>query len=150
MRRSVLTSVLCVLLPTLLMGADDVAQEKAAKALQGTWKVVSAEKDGAGFDRIVGGTMKIKDINFVITTKGGTEMEGDLRIDAAAKPKTLDLVHQKGLLPDKTWKAIYSLDGDELKLCYVELDSDKDPERPKEFKTADGDGHLLIVLKREK
>lgn len=52
------------------------------------------------------------------------------------------------MLRDKTWQAIYELDGNDLKICYAEVDSKK--ERPAKFKTAKGSGFLLVVLKRHK
>src|SRR5262249_41112095 len=122
--------------------------KKEFMALQGTWVVVDAEQEGKPLDRIRGGKMLIKDQNFTINTKSGTEMKGDLRIDPSKKLKTMDMVHQEGLLRDKTWQAIYSLEGDELKICYVDPDAKKD--RPGDFITAPDSGRLLVVLKREK
>ena len=130
----------------VLLAADPA--EKEFKALHGAWTVVAAERDGQPFDLIKGGTMTIKDQNFHIVTKAGTELKGDLRLDPAKKPKRMDLAHQAGPLRDKTWEAIYELDGDDFKLCYAEIEAGK--ERPTEFKTAQDSGHLLVVLKREK
>ncbi len=118
------------------------------KALQGTWVVVAAEQEGQPLDRIKGGKLLIHGENFTIYTKSGTEMKGDLRIEPFKKPKTMDLTHQEGLLRDKTWQAIYSLDGDELKICYVDPDAKKD--RPGDFTTAPDSARLLVVLQREK
>ena len=128
--------------------ADDEAAKKELKALQGTWKVVAAEQDGDPLDRIVGGTLTIKDNNFTIKTAGGTELKGDLILNPAKTPKHIDFAHQDGLLKDKTWQGIYELKNDALKLCYAEADSDK--ERPAEFKTLKKSRLLLIEMKREK
>jgi uncharacterized protein (TIGR03067 family) len=127
---------------------SDEAIKKDFKRLEGTWTVVSAEQDGQALDRIKGGILKITDQNFYIKTKSGTEMKGDLRIDPAKKPKTMDLAHQEGLLRDKTWQGIYEVAGDDLKICYVEADKDK--ERPAEFTTSQDSNRLLVVLKRDK
>ncbi|MCI0705023.1 MAG: TIGR03067 domain-containing protein [Planctomycetia bacterium] len=128
--------------------ADDDEAKKELKALQGTWKVVAAEQNGDPLDRIVGGVLVIKDNNFSIKTASGTEMKGDLILAPAKKPKHINLAHQEGLLKDKTWKGIYELKGDSLKLIYAEADSGKD--RPTEFKTLKKSGLLLVELKREK
>ncbi len=128
--------------------ANDDEAKKELKALQGTWKVVAAEHDGDPLERIVGGTLVIKENNFTIKTAGGTEMKGDLVLDPAKKPKHINLAHQEGLLKDKTWQGIYELKGDTLKLCYAEADSEK--ERPTEFKTLKKSQLLLVELKREK
>jgi uncharacterized protein (TIGR03067 family) len=137
--------VLAVLLP-----ADDQEQalKKEYQRLHGTWTVTDAEQNGQALDRIKGGTLTIADQSFVIKTKSGAELKGDLRIDPSKKPRTMDFVHLEGMLRDKTWEAIYELDGDDLKICYAEADSNKD--RPKEFKTQQDAGLLLVVLKRDK
>jgi uncharacterized protein (TIGR03067 family) len=141
---------LAVLATALL--AVDAPEEQAVKKefqqLHGTWVVTDAEQNGQPLDRIKGGTLAIQDQNFVIKTKSGAELKGDLRIDPARKPKTMDFSHNEGALRDKTWEAIYALDGDDLKICYAKADSNQD--RPKEFKTQADSGLLLVVLKRQK
>ncbi len=137
------------LLGALLLSGKAKAEDetKALAKLQGTWVVVSAEKDRQPLDRIKGGTMTIKDGNFAIKTAGGAEMKGDLRVDPTKKPKTIDLAHQEGPLRDKTWQGIYELNDGELKLVYAEADSGKD--RPTDFTTEQDSGRLLVVLKRK-
>jgi uncharacterized protein (TIGR03067 family) len=139
----------CVLaVATFTTARAEEDAKKELKALQGTWKVVAAEQDGDPLDRIVGGTLTIKDNNFTIKTAGGTELKGDLTLDPAKAPKHIDFAHQDGPLKDKTWQGIYELKDDALKLCYAEADSDK--ERPAEFKTLKKSRLLLLELKREK
>jgi uncharacterized protein (TIGR03067 family) len=144
--RVLLFGCVLVLVPVANARADDA--KKDLKALQGTWKVVAAEQDGDPLDRIIGGTLVIKDNNFTIRTADGTEMKGDLTLNASKKPKHIDLAHQEGLLKDKTWQGIYELKDNTLKLCYAEADSEK--ERPSEFKTLKKSRLLLIEMKREK
>ena len=60
----------------------------------------------------------------------------------------MDFQHDEGILRDKTWQAIYQVDGDDLKICYAEADSGKD--RPAAFETVQDSGLLLTILKREK
>ena len=145
--RVLLFGCVLALAPFASARADDDTK-KELKALQGTWKVVAAEQDGDPLDRIIGGTLTIKDNNFTIKTAGGTEMKGDLTLNPSKKPKHIDLAHQEGLLKDKTWQGIYELKDDTLKLCYAEADSEK--ERPSEFKTLKKSRLLLIEMKREK
>ena len=147
MRLTFLATAMLALILSAQVAADDPAK-KDFQRLQGAWKVVDAEKDGEPLDRIKGGKLIVKDVNFTINTAIGTEMKGDLRIDPSKKPKHMDFAHQEGLLRDKTWQAIYELDGDDLKICYAEADSKK--ERPTKFKTSKDSGFLLVVLKREK
>ncbi len=139
-----------VLVATALTAAraDDDAAKQELKALQGKWVVVAAEQDGDPLERVVGGVMTIKDNNFAIKTKGGTELKGDLILNPAKTPKHIDLAHQDGPLKDKTWQGVYELKGDTLRLCYAEADSEKD--RPTEFKTLKKSRLMLFELKREK
>lgn len=133
---------------TFTVRADDDAAKKELKALQGTWKVTTAEQDGDPLDRIIGGTLTVKDNNFTIATVDKVELKGDLILDPTKMPKYINFAHQDGVLKDKTWQGIYELKGDVLKLCYAEADSDK--ERPSEFKTLKKSRLLLIEMKREK
>lgn len=137
-----------LVLVTFTARADEEAAKKDLKALEGTWKVVAAEHDGDPLDRIVGGVMVIKENNFHVKTKGGTELKGDLILSPTKKPKHIDYVHQDGPLKDKKWEGIYELKGDTLKICYAEADSEK--ERPTEFKTLKNSKLLYLELSREK
>ncbi|AWM40836.1 hypothetical protein GobsT_06130 [Gemmata obscuriglobus] len=127
---------------------DDEAAKKELKALEGTWTVVAAEHDGAPLDRVVGGEMVIKENNFHVKTKSGTELKGDLVLNPTKKPKHIDYVHQDGPLKDKKWEGVYELKGATLKICYAEADSEK--ERPTEFKTLKNSKLLYLELQREK
>jgi uncharacterized protein (TIGR03067 family) len=135
-----------------LVLTSDHAAEKAVEAefkrLQGNWVVTAAERDGQALDRIKGNRLSVQDRSFTIKTQTGFEMKGDLLLDPAQDPRHMDLVHQEGLLRDKTWQAIYHLDGDTLKICYVDPDAGKD--RPREFATAEDSSTQLVVLERVK
>jgi uncharacterized protein (TIGR03067 family) len=63
-------------------------------------------------------------------------------LDASSKPKTIDITVEFGD-QKATLKGIYTLDGDELKICFGQ-------ERPKEFPKDAGAGTILYVLKRDK
>jgi len=143
------TKLVTLLFIGLLVAADSPkdAAEKEAKRLEGAWVVTSAQKDGQPLDRIKGNKLVIAGPRFTIKTKT-IELEGSFRLDPAKKPKQIDFLHEKEFLRDKTWKAIYSLEGDELKICYADADSGK--ERPTEFKTAKDSGYQLVVVQREK
>ena len=135
-------------LVTFTARADEDAAKKDLKVLAGTWKVVAAEHDGDSLDRIIDGVMVIKENNFHIKTKSGTELKGDLILNPTKAPKHIDYVHQDGPLKDKKWEGIYELKGDTLKICYAEADSEK--ERPIEFKTLKDSKLLYLELTREK
>jgi uncharacterized protein (TIGR03067 family) len=126
---------------TLLMAADDQA-DKDKKALQGTWKVASLEKDGQAVP-----AEKVKDMKFVFkddtfTLSDGQRTEnGTFKLDPTKKPKAMDATHGNA---KESAPFIYEIDGDTLKLCWRKPGG----ERPKEFTGKGTDGYM--VLKREK
>lgn len=114
---------------------------KDAQTIQGTWIVTSAEREGKAVDDIKGEKLTLKDGSVVITTKNKEE-KGVYKIDATKKPKTIDLTEEG---KTEAYPGIYTLEGDTLKICF----SRKPGDRPTEF-SSKGDGHMLVVLKRQK
>jgi uncharacterized protein (TIGR03067 family) len=74
----------------------------------------------------------------------GALYEGDLKLDASANPKTLDLLFTAGPEKGNTALGIYELGGDDWKLCLTTRGGD----RPEKFATQAGSGHALETLKR--
>jgi RNA polymerase sigma factor (sigma-70 family) len=71
------------------------------------------------------------------------------KLDTAAQPKAIDLFPEEGPAKGKTLRGIYSLDCDELKICYVSpntVDPEKKP-RPGEFAAAKDSGYVLLVFR---
>jgi uncharacterized protein (TIGR03067 family) len=141
---------LCALLAIGLLVAaapkDDDAKADREK-LQGVWSVVSLEVSGtqAGAD-------DTKNIKFefkgdkIFFMDGKENHEGTFKLDPTTKPKTIDVVPADGPGKGKTHPGIYTFEGDTLKICGAEPGT----ERPKEFKTKQGAGQTLVVLKRAK
>jgi RNA polymerase sigma factor (sigma-70 family) len=73
--------------------------------------------------------------------EGGSIGQGTYAIDPSKKPRTLDLK----VRDEQGVKAIYTLDGDTLKIC---APARPDSERPTEFKS--GDDVVVLIMKREK
>jgi RNA polymerase sigma factor (sigma-70 family) len=136
------------------------AKDKADKpkedkdAILGIWKVVSVEFDGkkdpAGedFDAL----RKVK----AIFTKEKlilqlADADGDdppakkytYKLDPSKKPKAIDIEGE-----GETGPSVYSLEGDTLKLCLPNAGKGGG-DRPTEIAAKEGDGRILIVLKRE-
>lgn len=136
-----------------LRGADEKGD---ARKIQGTWKIVAGEYDGAS---IV--PEEVKDGRVVITadklTLSGRGPDQTLRykLDPTRKPKAIDLIDPSG---KDTRPGIYELHGADLKLCYRMANVKAKGERPNDFSTgpkratpsAEGPGLMLLVLKREK
>jgi uncharacterized protein (TIGR03067 family) len=130
----------------LLGGADKPAAKDPAK-LQGSWVVVSAQRDGKAADDLKGHQLTLAGDKFVIKSRDGKLLyQGTYQVDTSRKPATIDFRHTEGALKGKTWKGIFALEGDTLKESDNAPNPDRD--RPKDFKAAAGSGCVAIVFKR--
>ena len=138
-------SIACLLLPAALFAADAPKKESADQdRIQGTWACESAEQNGAAVpaERAKGFKMTFKGDKFTLT-RPGQEHQATFKLAPGEKPRQLTLTPSDGAAE---LKAVYSLDGDTLKMCAGEPGG----ERPKDFATKAGDRAMLFVLKREK
>lgn len=129
--------------------------------LDGQWVAESSEIDG------VADGVKKRPLSWGLNKKGegytntdqpraGTRRRPDetqfdfkYTFDSTAKPKTIDLIPEEGRAKGKTLRGIYSLEGDEFKICYVSPNT-PDPEkkpRPTEFAAKKGSGYVLLVFR---
>jgi uncharacterized protein (TIGR03067 family) len=114
--------------------------------LQGSWQIVEAEMNGKKAEGEEGD--RIKALKLVV--KGGTmklKFESAFTLDEKKKPRQIDLEVTEG--PPRevgTWRGIYQLRGDELRLCL----SPPGGERPKRFTSEAGGQSILVTLKRDK
>lgn len=121
---------------------EEKDQAKAElKKLEGSWKVISMTLAGKELDE--------KEIGDTVTFKNGEyEWEKDpgsgkiTSIDPTKKPKEIDYEAD-----GKKTKAIYKLDGDMFTDCFSMIDDDA---RPKDFKSTEENGLMVIVYKRVK
>jgi uncharacterized protein (TIGR03067 family) len=132
-------------------GAADSATNPASKAeldkLQGTWEVVRVEAAGKLLpgETTKGWTLVIDGAKYTLH-EGDRTVEGVLKLDLLTSPRAIDAVRTSGADKGKTRWGIYSLEGDQLKICFVEPDAHQ---RPKQFTTSGADGgQSLYVLKR--
>lgn len=144
MKTSFLSSAVFALLMSLFSPqawADDL------KAMDGTWKIEKAEAGGKVIEaeELKAVVVTIKDGRYEVTLPDKKDV-GTLKLDEAAKPKTMDATVTEGFEAGKVTKAIYELNGDSMRVCYV-LDGGA---RPAEFATQEGAAVLLITYKREK
>jgi uncharacterized protein (TIGR03067 family) len=140
-----------LLLAAGVLTAADAKQEakQEIEKLQGTWLLVSGERDGKKFteDEVKGAKLIVKGNTWSIPGSDvGTGQEGTFTVDPTKKPKQTDSTTGGGPDKGKTWKGIYELKGDTQKVCLAPPGKD----RPKEFSSEPGSGHLLQVWKREK
>jgi uncharacterized protein (TIGR03067 family) len=125
--------------------AQDDAKKELAK-LEGKWTVTAAERDGKADDTLKGAVRVNSGDKYTLAMKGGKPFGGTYKIDPTKKPKTMDMMPTDGRYKDKTLLAIYELDGDTMKVCFAEPGK----ERPTEFSSKPGSGHVCIIQKREK
>jgi uncharacterized protein (TIGR03067 family) len=146
------TRMLFLLITGSLIGAV-LAQPATTDVdkIKGTWVVVSATQAGESIE-------PLKDAKFVfdagkmaVTAKDkDLNLEATVKLDTTKKPKEIDIVETSGPQKGVRMKGIYSLDGDELKMCFIGLGpNEKDQVKtPTEF-NGNGD-QMLYVLKRQK
>jgi uncharacterized protein (TIGR03067 family) len=123
-----------------LSAADALPLEQ----LEGSYQAVSVNRDGKDepADRVSTVKAKIAADELTITVKDKS-FPAKIKIDAKAKPATIDIAPSDG--PDKghTFPGIYKVEDGRLVIAFTEKG-----DRPTEFKG--GDGVLLLTLKREK
>jgi uncharacterized protein (TIGR03067 family) len=148
MPRLLCSLLLCVLVIPITRGADDAKGKDDAKKIEGTWKPTSAELAGKAWpeELVKKMTLVVADGKYSVTIGEQTD-KGEVKVDPAKDPRTMDIVGGKGGPNEgKTLLAIYQLTGDKLRICY-DLSGKA---RPKEFKTAPGTELFLVEYQRQK
>jgi len=133
----------------LRLRAGSAAKEAAADPLapfQGTWEIVSVEKDGSPVpqDDIAGMTVMISGSAYKLINKDNVS-KGTFSLDASKEPKQMDVQHQGENGDSHSMPAIYDVTADTLRVCY-------NPEggtRPTSFSTKPDSGFLSVVYKRK-
>ncbi len=115
--------------------------------LQGTWKVVKKVKNGEPEElKTAPTTLKFSGTTVTLWQDGEQQSDGAFAIDESKTPTRITLTGTSGQSAGRTFEAIYSLDGDTLKLAYGIGDNAGSP--PKDF--AGGQGQAMEVLERQK
>jgi uncharacterized protein (TIGR03067 family) len=138
-------SAALLLSATAMLSAQETSKDQ--KSLEGNWTPTTVEIGGTKFPAaelkiwkliISGNTYKV----FVDEKTD----QGTIAIDAAKKPKTMNITGTDGPNKGKTFLAIYETQGDTLRICY-DLSGKG---RPTEFKTEKGAPLFLATYQREK
>jgi uncharacterized protein (TIGR03067 family) len=128
---------------------DDKAlkDDKSLKELEGTYKMIFAEKDGklAAKEVIETTTVQFKGDEFIMVFSADDKKVAKIKVTPDAKLSTIDLTPQDGAEKGKTFLGIYKIEKGELTLAFNEKGGD----RPKEFKSED-DVTLIKLKKVEK
>jgi uncharacterized protein (TIGR03067 family) len=120
-----------------------VAQDKALKELEGTYKVITLEKGGKTADKSVVEAVQIGikgDELVIIITKDNNKKEekkAKIKVDSSSSPHTIDITPSDGPEKGKTFPGIFKVEKGEVVLAFTEKG-----DRPKEFKS---EGEVLLV-----
>jgi uncharacterized protein (TIGR03067 family) len=123
------------------------AVEDELRRFEGNWKITSLQIDGKAMpaEGFEGAKLVLKGDSYAFTDQGGTG-HGTFTVDPASKPKTIEISFSDGPEAGKMIRGIYELEGDTYKLCFALQGKD----RPTEFTSKPGSGHILEVLTRVK
>jgi RNA polymerase sigma factor (sigma-70 family) len=117
--------------------------------LQGEWQAVEVELRGEKAPAELSKRFRILFKGDVIAlTTPQEESKGEFKLDSRKSPKQIDITPLDGPLAGKTIAAIYSLDRAVLMICLPEAFKAPD-QRPQAFKTGEGNGQLLLKLRRK-
>jgi uncharacterized protein (TIGR03067 family) len=122
------------------------AEDKGLKALEGTYKLLSVEKDGKLAEKglIDAVTVQFKGDEFVMAFSADDKKVAKIAVKPDDKLSTIDFAPTDGEYKGKTLPGIYKLDKGELTIAFSEKG-----DRPKEFKS-EGDAYLMKLKKVEK
>jgi uncharacterized protein (TIGR03067 family) len=129
---------------------QDEANRKDLKAMEGTWTVTLHEADGKKLSE-----EEAKKVDSKLIVKGGKYTvyfgdkeiaSGTIKLDAAKTPRQIDAIAEEGPGKGMAMPGIYEIKGDTMRVCFAQPGKD----RPKEFRTQEGTGQLLLGYKRAK
>jgi uncharacterized protein (TIGR03067 family) len=130
-----------------LMASRESKADDAKNELEGTWVMVSVERDGREIRPQTNLKMIYTGDKFVLKAGDDVVVAGTVKLDTTKKPKAVDTTYTEGPNTGQTLKGIYEVDGDTAKFCRAGA---PDQDRPTEFKTKAGSGGLFSVYKRAK
>jgi uncharacterized protein (TIGR03067 family) len=121
--------------------ADDVGPKWLGR--WGPWRAISLVKDGKKTpqDQLEALGNKLEYNGSVMVQKEGDAIQAHIKLDATKKPKHAEITFLQGEFEGQKALGIYKLDDDTLRLCYAPPGKD----RPTEFSSNPGSGHVLIV-----
>jgi uncharacterized protein (TIGR03067 family) len=139
------------LLLAAYLSADEAKKDAPFDAgkLVGDWTYVSGAKSGEAVDKdhLQGKVTFTKD---TITMPAGPNEKFVMayKVDAKASPAAIDMEIKDGPVKEGKAEGIVSINGDELKICYVPTFAGA--KRPTKFESTKDNGAFLFVLKKSK
>ena len=147
-----LATAICLIVVGIA-NADDAANKKYLKDLEGSWLPASMMRAGeAAPAEFLGSTTYVfKGTTLTLQSKkrdGGKDRTATVVVDLAQTPIAIDLTPSDGPDAGKPMLGIASLEKGELKLCWT--DARDKATRPKDFTSTKDNKNLIVVLKRAK
>lgn len=141
----------CFLVSALVCAAfgtsTPISADDLKASAQGEWQYMAIEAEGM---KMPLGEMKfflhIKGDDYKAVTGDTTIGAGKIKFDGSKSPAWMQLEVSEGEHSGETLIGIVKIEGDTMTACVAFPKKD----RPKEFKTAENTGHLLVVFKRVK
>ena len=117
------------------------------KALQGTWVVAKAQREGKDAPEVVGHRLVIDGDKFEIRQEGKLLFEGTLAIDkSGGKLWRVDIKHSHGDLAGKKWLGVMRVrDDGVMEICDNAVDPEKP--RPEALESKPGSGTILLEFR---
>jgi uncharacterized protein (TIGR03067 family) len=139
---SVIKFCLALSLSLGLVTGARAADPAAGQALQGTWRSVAAERNGAPAPDVVGHELTFAGDRFRITRDGGLLYGGTYTIDPDARPARIDFRQDEGVDARGIWRGIYRFDSGRLEI--VDNAPDTSKPAPTQFAAGAGSGYVLV------
>lgn len=138
----------CFVLLAGLAFTSSLTIAEEAKQLEGTWKIVSALRNGKESEEVKKHRIVFGRDTFRILLGEQVVYEGTYSVDESKKPATIDFVHTGGADKGKTWLGIFQLEKGMLTICDNALNLAKP--RPTSLESRPDSGVVMVVCKREK
>lgn len=126
--------------------ANDDKAKKELERLQGTWTMHALEINGKSESKIQETLLTIKKDQYKTTVKGKEPPGFRIKLDPNKGPKWMDMIQTQADGAEKTFKAIYVIEGDTLKIC---RGIDSSHERPTQFGTWPETGYFMVTWKKK-
>jgi uncharacterized protein (TIGR03067 family) len=145
-RNTLLIGLIVLAVITAWADNDETATDQTK--LQGTWTMVSGERDGQAFSDDIRKTFKrvAKDNETTVTAGAELMLKAKFSVDPSKQPKTIDYSVIGGSYAGSQQLGIYELEGETVKFCFAVPGKP----RPTSFSTKSDDGRTLTVWKKVK
>lgn len=141
--RITLTCISCF----ALLGLPTTSQSGEKPVVQGKWKIVKTEYDGADSKPNDSGVLVVAESTITYRFDGGwifgsnASVEYRYKIDTSKIPNTIDLISKGEDGKENVLRGIFEVHGREVKVCLGK-------ERPRDYTTRKDSERVLLILRR--